>query len=116
MADTHVCKATDRPIWVLDPDADKTSAWLDHLDELKAWLKAHDLDANEVASAAVVRRADGSKQLHARRYLNTTCDKHSGYRYMDWTTNEAVSELVIVPLRMDPPHVCGAATSGHVDR
>jgi hypothetical protein len=107
MADTHVCKHTDRPIWVLNPNTDKSGASLHHLDELNAWLKTHDLEPRDIAAAAVVRRADGSKELHARRYLSASCDKHKAYRYVDWTTDEAASELVIVPLAMDPPHICG---------
>ena len=108
MAETHVCKATDRPVWVLNVGDDKTDlAWTNHIDELRVWLKTHDLDANEVASAAVVRRADGSKQLHARRYVGASCDEHDGCRYVDWTTDEALSELVVVPLKADPPDIPG---------
>jgi hypothetical protein len=110
MAETHVCKHTDRPTWILNVNTDKTGAWTAQIGELKAWLKAHDLEPRDVAAAAVVRRGDGSKQLHVRRYLSSSCDEHRAYRYVDWTTDEVASELVIVPLKMDPPHICGAVT------
>lgn len=99
---TDPCRVTDRPQWSLEA----SDLLPEHLDAVGAWLGAHGLNPLNVSGAAVVLRADGSREVHVREYTDTCgCPDHPGFRFVDWTTNEPASRLRILPLLADPPDI-----------